>query len=634
MFFCHFNRRAFVGAQRLNQEEIIDRLFPFAKPDRCGFLEQNRVLLVQGVHFNTPFSALEPTPLHNKQHSISLVSWARLDNREELGQKTGISKGIIATLSDSELILACYLKWGEECVDHLIGDFAFVLYDEKKQTIFCGRDHFGVRPFYYFLDNNRFVCATSLNGLVGLEGITTELDGPWMAAYLHRLSKSFAQTPYVGIKKLPPGHCLTVTPEREHLHQYFHLTSEPPLHLKDSREYVDAYREQLQEAIECRLVSDYPIGSELSGGLDSSTITAFSANFLGPVLNSFHTFAITNCELEPEYVEAVRQAWALTNNHGFTAREPESPNTMRHSLAVLGYPEEYGVATCHEPFYRLAEKLNVRTMLSGFGGDEFVTTNHGNMVPLELLRQYRYGDLYHILPGNPLMRFLRLGHRIKQQIQTRNFTIHPQPSWLSVINRRWPHQIVEQEFVERFDLHRTYIDQAHFDDGYTDLKKMIIEKRWEPFVPTRMENCIQMAGARKIEYRWPLLDVRLVKLFMRIPAQENYYRGMGRYLHRRAVTGIVPDLVAWKQSKNMGVNTCLDANWPRNLARFSLDELHPALAKLIDTKKLAQQLAALAGRHDFCSNSNYWYMVRHNVTLAIRLNLWLKSLPTSFSIKF
>lgn len=109
-----------------------------------------------------------------------------------------------------------------------------------------------------------------------------------------------------------------------------------------------------------------------------------------------------------------------------------------------------------------------------------------------------------------------------------------------------------------------------------------------PFVPTRMDNCTIMAAGRKIEYSWPLLDVRLVKLFLSIPSEENFYRGMGRYLHRRAIDGVVPQMVAWKQGKYMG---------PRNPdglpdvagELIALSELHPAVKDYVDMKKLEQQ---------------------------------------------
>ena len=501
---------------------------PFGTPDKSGSIEKGNVLLLQCVTWNTTPSTLEPAPFHDDQEKISIASWARIDNRDELAGKLDISRSKADRICDSELILKCYLKWREDCVSHLIGDFVFVIYDEKQQKVFCGRDHMGVRPFYYFISDGLFVCATSLSALMGLKSVPVKIREQWMVDYLTHLSMSFDQTPYEGIYKLPPAHTLTVTPEKHHLRQYFTLSAEPELKLKDSREYVDAYREQLETAIKCRLNTTYPLGSELSGGIDSSTITAYGAKFFEQPLTNFHTFAFANSELEPQHILAVSQAYGLPYNHVFTGRRLNREGLVERSLKILGYPVEHGSATFHEPFYQLAEKYNLK---------------------------------------------------------------------------------------------QRYFDTARFDAGYTDLKRFTLEKRWMPFVPTRMENCILMAAARKIEYRWPLLDIRLVKLFLSIPSEENYYRGMGRYLHRRAIEGVVPKLVTWKKGKDMG--NIMGPDHSGRMDTVPNTDLHPELTKLIDVKKFNEQITAMA-QSKTGKDDGLTFQFRRNGQTVKNLDIWLK----------
>jgi asparagine synthase (glutamine-hydrolysing) len=589
MFFFYFNRQASKPARRIDPERVIGDLMPYAPPDRSGFLaDEEDSLMVQCLHWNTARSRLEPAPLYHAPSGMAAASWARLDNRNELAGKLDIAPAELVGCCDTELILKSYLKWGEACVDHLIGDFVFVIHDRKRRAVFCGRDHMGVRPLYYFASGDVFVCATSLAAFLRLECVPIQIEEQWVAEYLLHLSMSFDRTPYAGIKKLPPAHCLTVTPDRIQLRHYFELSAEPELKLRDSREYVDAYREQLEEAIRCRLDSDYAIGSELSGGLDSSTITAFAARLMDRPQTRLHTFGFAYCELEPRYIMAVVRELRLSNNHIFASREPEPEETTRRSLELLGYPVEHGNATFHEPFYRLAEKLEVRTLLSGFGGDEFGTTIHGYLVPMEMLMQRRYRELFDTLPGNALFRLLRLIRMELRRCKTRDFTVPAHnPRFYEAFKQRWPHHIVRDELVEKYNLEERYFDNARFDAGYTDLKRFTLEKRWQPFVPTRMENCLLMAGGRGVEYRWPLLDVRLAQLFLSIPSRENYHRGMGRYLHRRAVDGIVPKQVAWKPGKDMGdVADSLGAG--DHSRPFPAEGLHPDLTSYIDMGKLKQ----------------------------------------------
>lgn len=626
MFFFYFNRKDPSPVHRIDPQAVIARLMPCSPPDKSGFLaDDGNSLLIQCVHWNTARSRLEPIPLYHAPSKTAAASWARLDNRDELGKKLDIDPAALAGYCDTELILFSYLKWQEACVDHLIGDFVFVIHDRQQNKVFCGRDHMGVRPLYYFASDELFVCATSLSALRRLDGVPLNIDQQWVVEYLLHLSMSFDRTPYQGVKKLPPAHCLTITPQQVQLRQYFTLSAEPALKLNDSRDYVAAYREQLETAISCRLESDYAVGSELSGGIDSSTITAYAAKLIDQPLSRLHTFAFAFSELEPQYILAVSRECHLPNNHVFAGRETEPQAVLQRSLDILGYPVEHGSATFHEPFYRLAEKLEIRTLLSGFGGDEFSTTIHGYLVPLEMLLQRRFRVLFNLLPGNVLFRFLRLIKMEFRRRSTHNFeTPAYNPRFYEAYKRRWPHQIVRDELVKCYDLEQRYFDDARFDAGYTDLKRFTLEKRWQPFVPTRMENCTLMAAGRRIEYRWPLLDIRLVRLFLSIPSAENYYRGMGRYLHRRAIDGIVPKMVAWKQGKDMGAVMGQDQRDANHLLHFSVSELHPALAEYIDMEKLNRQIEQLPAIMDNGMGDNKRFQFTRNIQAVMSLCVWMK----------
>jgi len=623
MFFLYFNRNNKKSVE-IDSEKVIKDLYPFITPDKSGHFKKDHLLLVQCVNWNTAASTLEPAPFIYSAAKISIASWARIDNRGELGDKLGITVTEMAQTCDSELIVRSYLKWDAVCADHLIGDFVFALYDENKQKVFCARDHMGVRPFYYYLSDDIFICATSLSALLPIKGLSIKIRTQWIVEYLTGLSMSFDMTPYEDVYKLPPAHILTVTKSDHTLRQYFKLSAEPELRLKDSREYVDAYREQLETSIKCRLDTTYPLGSELSGGLDSSTITAYGAKFFHQPLTNFHTFAFVTSKLEPEYIMAVSQAYGLPRNHIIAGRQHGREAVIDRSLKILGYPVEHGNATYHEPFYQLAEKFNIRTLLSGFGGDEFGTTIHGYMVPLELMMKGQYKNLYRILPGNPFFRFLRLAKLGFQKIKTRNFT-RPEynPKFFEAFRQRWPHQIIRQEFVKKFNLMQRYFDQARFDAGYTDLKKFTIDNRWAPFVPTRMENCALMAAARKVEYRWPLLDLRLIKVFLTIPSKENYFRGMGRYLHRRAIEGVVPDIVTWKQSKNMGNPFSLNKFAIDRQDGFLITELSSIIEKMIDMEKYAKQLGTMPQHASGTDYNNMSLIYMQNMQRLRNLNSWL-----------
>ena len=631
MFFFSLCRNPGPRTHPIDPRSIVRSLAPAGPPDASGFIEDGAgagSLLVQGVHWNTARSRLEGAPFVHGPSGFRAVSWARLDNRDEIGEMLALDRAALAGRSDTELILKSYLAWQEGCMERLIGDFAFVIHDPVAGMVFCGRDHMGVRPLYYYHSPDLFVCASSLGALVGLESVPVRIDPRWVAEYLTGLSMSFDRTPYERIRKLPPGHCLTVSPEGTRLRQYSDLSSVPPLILKDSREYVDLYRETLKAAVACRLDSDYPIGAELSGGLDSSTITALAAKVPDRSLSGLHTFAFVSSEMEPRYIGAVVEECGIVHHHAFTAGEIES-DTLSRSLALLGYPVEHGNAISYEPFYRLAEDLGVRTLLSGFGGDEFVTTITGYLIRLDLLVRRRFRDLLHILPGNLLFRFLNLMRLEGKRLVTRNFTVPAlNPAMAKAMQARWHHRIVRDDLVKEWDLEARYLHRARLDAGYTDLKRFTLEQGWQPYVPTRMENCSLMAAGRKIEYRWPLLDIRLVRLFLAIPSEEQYFRGMGRYLHRRAVKGIVPDRITWKRSKNMGALLKRDALDGRRRSGLAVGDLHPGMREYVDEERLARQIALLSSPGKPGPDNPVRHQIARNVRMAENLSAWLKYIET------
>ena len=625
MFFFYCKRQNASPTYPIDPQAIIQRLTPCNPPDTSGFLARDTgSLLVQCVYWNTPQSRFEQAPFHHAPSQMDAAAWARLDNREELAHKLAVSPQDLTSLSDTELILRSYLKWQENCVDHLIGDFVFVLYDRKQRKIFCGRDHMGVRPLFYFFSDDVFVCATTLAAFIGLKCVPIRIRQQWVAEYLMQLSMSFEDTAYEGIKKLPPAHCLTMTAQQMQLRQYFQLSATPELKLKDSREYVEAYRTVLETAVKCRLISDYDLGSELSGGVDSSTVTAFAAKFLGNSLPRLHTFAFAFSALEPSYIQAVVDGCHLPDNHIITERNQDYQDTIQRSLDILGCLAEHGSAILHEPFYQLAEKLNVRTLLSGFGGDEFGTTIHGYMVPMEMIIQRRYWELLNILPGNALYRFLRLVKLEWRRRKTQNFQLPAfNLRFHKAFKLRWPHRIVRDDLVKRYNLEDRYFNDARFDAGYVELKRFTLEKLWMPYVPTRMENCTLMASGRKIECGWPLLDVRLVKLFLSIPSEENFFRGMGRYLHRRAINGIVPKTVAWKRDKYMGqVN--ID-RWQHIAGELiAVHCLHPAMEEFVDMGQLEQQIKELPDLWNKSIEDGRNFQIIRNIRTVSNVDAWMK----------
>ena len=270
------------------------------------------------------------------------------------------------------------------------------------------------------------------------------------------------------------------------------------------------------------------------------------------------------------------------------------------------------------------ELRGIRTLFSGFGGDE-VATHPGGHLRWELLDAGQYAELWGILRGNVVTRALRLGKAATVGRRKPDYN----PRFLAAWNARWPYQLLRPEVVERLDLHTEYMETARYDAPYRRINDFILgHLLTAPYVATRLEDCTLMAASYGVDYRWPLWDVRLVQQYLSTPSIEKMGpQGIGRYLHRRALDGVVPQRVAWKPSKDMGYARQRREREGAGLiataeeARGLEANLSPALHQLIDRQKLREQIERAAHGH---TDDEFAFSFRRGVRALTWLDCWLR----------
>ncbi len=511
--------------------------------DHSDSWTNGKVTLVQQLFWNTPESTRVEGVACHEQTGARITAWARIDNRLELQGQLPEDLHYLAR-TDPGLILACYLHWHERACEKLIGDFCFAVFDPRTESLYCGRDHLGVRPFYYYWDGSNFLFASSIAILARLKGINLELSDEWLARYLLYISRDWQLTAYQQIKKLPPAEIIMLRGGKLVHRKYFNFSDIQPLGLAGLDEYVEVYRQQLTEAVRCRVSSNYPVGSESSGGLDSATVTALAAQCMRDPGIDLHCFGHATDEYSPARILSVSQSVPMCMTHLVTntGLYAEDPTGVREAFFENnGVPEEHANATYHNMFYKTAAGFGARTMLSGFGGDEFVTTE-GQLVLTELWRTRQLGKFISRQSGNRVFSALKwLAEnvlRTRQSASTRAFTKN--------FRDRLQLSLVNEETINAYGIRSLLEREASYDSGRNSLNEFTLEARLDPWLAARLENCMLMAARYRIEYRWPLLDVRLIKLFLAIPAE--YKLGPGgrtRYLHRCAVKDLIPEEVNW-----------------------------------------------------------------------------------------
>ena len=595
-------------------------LAPYHRPDREGVWCEGPALLLAQRTFNAAASRDEVLPLRCAESGAVLAFWGRLDNRGELARILGVEPAQLARRLDSELVLQAWRRWGDALPEHLVGDFAIAVIDLQRRRLLLVRDAMGVKPLYYRHDADAISFASSAATLRTLRGLASTPDRRWMAEYALGLSMSGSRTAYREIRKLPPGHVLIHEAGAAPLLRRWHRWRDdaPDARVRDPR-WVEAYRTRLEEAIRCRMPSDYPLATENSGGLDSSTIAVYLARLLGDPGERLHGFSFALYDHESTFVQETSRAAGIRHNRVIASldeSEEERESLRQRTLRILGYPQEHSVGSNHTPFYREAQARGIRTLYSGFGGDE-VVTNPAAHVRLEMLDAGRYGSLQEMLPGNALTRRLRV---VKMLLDRGRVRAH-NPGFRRIYQLRWPHQPLRREVVEEYGLRDAYFAGAAYDAPYRRTNDFILQHLLQqPYIAQRFESCTLAAASWGIEYRWPLWDPRLVQQYLSTPSIEKRGPGhIGRYLHRRAVAGVVPERVAWKPSKDMGGLTQRpDAAVSGDRIRSLAGNLHPAVNELVDSSRLP-------GWADSLSDDRLPMEARHAIHRHLKALLWLNA---------
>ena len=483
----------------------------------------------------------------------------------------------------------------------------------------------GVKPLYYTVQQGRLFHASSVAELRRLPGLTLTPDPDWMARYLVDLSASNTRTCYREVFKAPPGHALHWDGHGQPvLRRYHHWRDDAPFTTRRDPRWVEAYRAVLEEAIRCRMDEGAPMGKENSGGIDSATVTAFLAHLLGEPGDRLHSFGFAIFEREPAMILATSQVRRIVHNHIITAK------TLRESWderidriqAILGHPEQHRIGSGHTPFYRECQQRGIRTLHSGFGGDE-VVTNPGHHLRRELMDRRHYATLSQTFPGNHATRPLRL---IKLALADRRR--EPlNPVMLRMRRNQWAHVVLRPEISRALGLGDEYAGSAHGGYAYRRTNDYILQGILpRPYIATRLEHCTIIAAAHGVDYRWPLWDVRLVQQYLSTPSIEKYGPGgMDLYLHRRAIDQVVPNCIAWTPRKSMGLRTMRSGpgddlinrqkTWLRDLEA----NLHPDILPLIDREKLKSQISK-AG----VSDAAFQVVFTCGIHALHQLDRWLK----------
>lgn len=546
-------------------------------PDGKSFWHEGSVGLGHCLLQTTPESLGERQPL--RRDGLVITADARIDNREELFELLGLGNRGRDPPSDSDLVLHAYQRWGDECAVRLLGDFAFVVWDSRKQVLFFARDHLGVRPFYYHHTPGKlFAFSTEIKALLSLPQVSSQINETRIGDYLLSLPTDKAITFYRDIFRLPPAHSLVVAPTGLRSRQYLSMDLGRSLGLNSDREYAEGYLNTFTAAVKCRLRSDRPVGSALSGGLDSSSIVCVAREILQregrPLLKTFSgVFDEVPESDERPYINAVIDQGGFEPH--FVRADQISPlvdweQVLWHLEEPIWTPNLF----LHWGLYTAARQQGVRVFLDGFLGDNVV--GHGWEYLMDLAYSWRWTALLREIGGvcrrqpgfsrRQMIRSYVCEYGIKSRAERflgrarARRTMGPLSRLASMVN---------PEFAKRIDLDQRVQALAPPTPAPPGAaRKRHLRDLDGGEIPLSLEISNKIAAAFSLEARYPFADRRLVEFCLATPADQRIQDGRSRMIVRHALVSHLPGKVCWRSDKGD-----LSHNIAEGLLKFERDRL-------------------------------------------------------------
>jgi asparagine synthase (glutamine-hydrolysing) len=542
------------------------------------------------------------------RHDVTVAFNGEIYNFVELRAELRALGHEFETTSDTEVLLNAYRQWGESCVEHLNGMFGFVVHDTRLKRIFAARDHFGIKPLYYWRSGDRVLFASEIKALLAHPGVAAQVDPVGLGDYLTLQYVLGEETLFKNIRKLQPAHSLTLELETGELRQqrYWDLRFDVDRSI-DAPQAIEQLRGLLDDAVRQQMRSDVPVGTYLSGGLDSSAVTMLAARHTNDRLSTFTGAFREGREFdETQYATAVAHAIGANQHLVYpTADEfadliPKIAYHMDEPAAGPGLFPQYIVS-------RLASK-HVKVCLGGQGGDEvfggyarYSIAYLEQALKAEVLGQSEEGDLGIKLSDiNGSLRTLREYVPMLQRLWQQDLFGPMDRRYFRLSDRSdGALQCFSADFTSRLDRGRAFERfQAVFNrvDTPSYLNRMT-HYDLTSSLPALLQVEDRVSMASSLESRVPLLDKRIFEFVGTVSPAIRFRYGELRHVFRQAVKSIVPSKVIERTDK-MGFPVPLHL-WAKGRVRdFFRDVLLSRACRergLFDTAKveaLIQQEAA------------------------------------------
>ncbi len=532
-------------------------------PDARGKWFHENVALGQNRLSIIDLSEEGNQPMHYQHASIVFNGeiYNYLEVREELKSKRYQFK----TSSDTEVILAAYIEWGTKCVERFVGMWAIALWDHQKQELFCSRDRFGIKPFYYIVKGDKFYFGSEYKALKP----TSVFDGEWNLNQISiglQLGWNHSQetTYYQSMQSLAAGSNLIYKNGRITISGYWDIATQPRINCS-YEESVELFRNAMMESIKLHMRSDVEVGCCLSGGLDSSTIASLvGKEFSETKFKAFNVYYEGKDAVdERPWVKEVIKKYPSIDPYYFSPSDDDIANAFERAIYHADVPLAGSSPISQYFVMQLAASKGIKVLLDGQGSDES-------------LGGYMH-SFYRLLGG-----MLKQGKLLEAREEINAHALMQDFSG-SKKNDLWLKSLLsafssEQKLYElEYKNYLPYLSNSKavpFElktiDG-SRLSQFLYQLNKNTLLPTLLQFEDRNSMAFSIESRVPFLDHRIVELAFKLPDSAKIYRGVTKRILRDSMKDILPAAIAERKDKK-GFVTPGEVKWLRGPLKFLVEQ--------------------------------------------------------------
>ncbi|WP_440603801.1 lasso peptide isopeptide bond-forming cyclase [Bacillus sp. GB_SG_008] len=532
--------------------------------DDVQIWHKDNVFLGCHAQWITPESIGEQMPFYDYERQLAITADAIIDNRDELFERLQVDYADRKRMTDSELILLSYQKWGEETPKYLVGDFAFMIWDERNRKLFGARDFSGSRTLYFYRGQQRFAFCTLIKPLFTLPYIEKALNEQWLAEFLaipvNFESVDPSLTVYKHIEQVPPSHIISVKDGRVTLLRYYTPVAGEMLRLKSNEEYEEAFREVYQSAVKARLRTHHQVGAHLSGGLDSGSVVSFASGDLRKENKKLHTFSYVPVDGfvdwthkgrvadERPFIQSTVQHVGNIKDHylDFAGRSPLSE--VDDWLETLEMPYKFFENTFWlKGVYEEAHQQGIGVLLSGQRGNWTVSwgpvLDYQAML-LKRLRWIRFFRELHLYSRNIGVKKSRVFAVVRKKafpFLNQVFSSEEQSLFPVIIN---PEFAKKMNVLDKLKEHDIDITGSSISTAY-EMKQQQFEQLYYWSINGTYGTKLSLRYS--LWDRDPTNDLRMIQFCLSVPEEQYVQNGLDRALIRRATKNYLPDRVRLNQ---------------------------------------------------------------------------------------